>query len=432
MKEEIYQNLIKDMYLINLYAMDANCVKKQQIINDRYTTIHGTMLAIYLYFKWQEKTTGKIAADGMVHNALMTQLIHFSTGNIGVEMEDGKQLKSYHKVKQQVVKEKIAYLSRNLKELEICLVEEENEEIYLFFEQLADLWILMQLYKRGNFLAVEAIRKKVQILTMQNKIEDEEIADIQFQLPGILEQLEDRKKLQEYLQQNEVLKDYDSLAGIAFQLREVYRYSQTNLRVEEDVLYHIYINTVMCVLLADWLTQQGEEIDGDQILLKSCFHDFSEYTGNEIIASMKAYSEETTALFKKIEDKDERKLKESLGPVMYTIIREYKKDKNGYVVDIIDKMIGIMKVWIEETIYGNKMMLKCFTADECKRFQRFYTSPYREELVYPDFYTTLLKSHYIAIMEDFLAQKDMNFFWNREEIQAIRESIEEEKRLLEV
>ena len=188
------------MYLINLYAMDANCVKKQQIINDRYTTIHGTMLAIYLYFKWQEKTIGRIIADGIVRNALTTQLINFSTGNMGVDVENGKQLKSYHQVKQQVVKEKIAYLSRNLKELEICLVEEENEEIYLFFEQLADLWILMQLYKRGNFLAVEAIRKKVQILTMQNKIEDEEIADIQFQLPGILEQLEDRKKLQEYLQ----------------------------------------------------------------------------------------------------------------------------------------------------------------------------------------------------------------------------------------
>ncbi len=430
MKEEVYQNLIQDMYSINLYAMDSNCVKKQQIINDRYTTIHETMLATYFYFKWQEKTKGKIKPDGMIRNALMTQLINFSTGNIGVDIEDGKQLKFYHQVKQQIVKEKIAYLNRNLKELQVNLVEEEKEEIYLFFEQLADLWILLQLYKRGNFLTVEAIQKKIQILTTKNKIEDSEIGNIQSQLPSILDKLKDRQELQAYLQENKILKDYESLAEIAFQLREVYRYSQTNLRVEEDVLYHMYINTVMCILLADWLIQQGENIDVNQILLKSCFHDFSEYTGNEIIASMKAYSEETTALFKKIEERDEKKLEDSIGPVMYEVIQNYKKDKNGYVVDMIDKMIGIMKVWIEEMIYGNKMMLKCFTADECKRFQRFYTSPYRTEFVYPEFYTTLLKSHYIAIMEDFLKQEEMSLFWNKEEIQAIRESIEVEKRLL--
>lgn len=116
MKEEVYQNLIQDMYLINLYAMDSNCVKKQQTINDRYTTIHETMLTTYFYFKWQEKTKGKIESDGMIRNALMMQLINFSTGNIGVDIEDGKQLRFYHQVKQQVVKEKIAYLNRNLKE----------------------------------------------------------------------------------------------------------------------------------------------------------------------------------------------------------------------------------------------------------------------------------------------------------------------------
>lgn len=419
------------MYLINLYAMDSNCVKKQQTINDRYTTIHETMLTTYFYFKWQEKTKGKIESDGMIRNALMMQLINFSTGNIGVDIEDGKQLRFYHQVKQQVVKEKIAYLNRNLKELQINLVEEEKEEIYLFFEQLADLWILLQLYKRGNFLTVEAIQKKIQILTMQNKIENIEIANIQSQLLGILETIGNSQALQDYLRENSVLRDYDKLAGIAFNLREVHRFSQANLVVKEDVLYHIYANTVMCVLLADWLIQQGENIDVNQILLKSCFHDFSEYTGNEIIASMKAYSEETTALFKKIEERDEKKLEDSIGSVMYEVIQGYKKDKNGYVVDIIDKMIGIMKVWIEEMIYGNKMMLKCFTADECKRFQRFYTSPYCTEFVYPEFYTTLLKSHYISIIEDFLKQEEMSLFWNKEEIQAIRESIEVEKRLLE-
>jgi len=432
MKQEIYQNLMEDMYKIKMYAADANHVKKNQPVNNRYTTIHSTMLAIFFFLKLSEKEYGKLnAANDMIQNALMVQLVNFSTGNMGVDSESEKQIKIYHNVKKKIISEKIEFLNRNLKEIKIPFVEiQEDESIFLFCEQLADLWILKQLYMRGNELAYTEIEKKISILTNYSDYEIKEVQKIKSKLPQILENLKNRQKLKQWLNKDEDLKDYENLATVIFNLREVHRFSQAHLIVPQDVLFHLYLNTVICLIMTDWLEKQGEELDKAKILLKSLLHDFGEYTGNEIIASTKAYSLETSQMFEKIEENDERKLKEKIGLELFEIIKKYKTDKEGYVVNIIDKMIGIMKTKTELILYSNKTMLKCFTATECKRFQTFYTNPIRDELKLGNFYTTLLKSHYISIIECFLKQEEMKIYWNEKEIEALKASIEYEKELL--
>ena len=87
-----------------------------------------------------------------------------------------------------------------------------------------------------------------------------------------------------------------------------------------------------------------------------------------------------------------------------------------------------MKILIEVKYYNNLTLLKVFSANECKRFEKFYNYEKIEDSKNRYFYTNLLKLHYIYIIENFLKKEDvMTTYFNKFEIDDIRKSIEREK-----
>ena len=70
----------------------------------------------------------------------------------------------------------------------------------------------------------------------------------------------------------------------------------------------------MSILLAEYSNKNlGENLDIYTIIIKSLFHDFTEYKGTEIITQFKNYNDVTKKMFAEIEENDEKDLKEKIG-----------------------------------------------------------------------------------------------------------------------
>ncbi len=422
--EENYQEIIEDMYKIYLYCIDSNNVKKFQTINNKYTTTDMTMIAAYIFLELakREKISKKEITQ-VIGNAFVKNLINYSTGNFEVDIKDNTQIKIYDKVKENVCIEKIKYLNRILRKLKIKIEEIKNPkvtEIFIYSQQITEIFILIQVYLNGNEFAYEKIIEKVKKL----KIEKSNLNDMNKLFDEILTEIDNKKNILKILKRNNIY----NLISVIFNLRDVYRFSQVNLIVPENVLFHTYVNSVMAYIMCDYLNSFGENIDEYDVITKILFHDFSEYSGNEIISSMKIYSQETHNLFEKIESEDEESLNDLIGKENYDIVKSYKDRFSGYVSEIIDKISGIMKILIEVKYYNNLTLLKVFSANECKRFEKFYNYEKIEDSKNRYFYTNLLKLHYIYIIENFLKKEDvMATYFNKFEIDDIRKSIEREK-----
>ena len=435
MNSDIYSNIIEDMYKIYLFGIDSNYVRRNQPINNKYTTIDETMLSVYIYLKILEKS--KFQNDNkykVIANALIKQLVNSQTGNMGVDVENKEELDLYNRVKKDIINEKIAYMNRNLKVLKINLEDTEEDNIFKFSEELAALFILINIYLSGNELSYNYIEKKIEFLSKYNLDNVPNcINEIKDFITSVLPQnLENKQNLINCLKTHNQMREFYNLVSVANNLMNVYRFSQSHLIIPGNVMFHQYINTVMATIIINYLHTQGEDfINKDKALIINLFHDFGEYKGNEIISSMKSYSKESKKMYEDIEERDENELKNLIGNEFFNLIKQYKTDKEGYIIGIIDKIIGIMKVLIEFEFYQNKNMLRMFKPDECKRFEKFYNYEKVEESKNKYFYTNLLKLHYIYIINKFLKhEEDMYIYWSKEEILAIRDSIEKEKERL--
>lgn len=419
-----YDMLISDMYKIYLYCIDSNNVKKFQTINNKYTTIDTTMLASYIFFQLvQDQNLNTDEAKKIIGNELIKKLVNYSTGNFEVEIENIDQKKAYNEVKNAVLMDKLLSLNKNLDKLKIESVEIKNDELLCLFntsEELAEIFILLELYLTGNEFAYNFIVEKIN----KFKLENSTMKNILTLLDNVIKTIDNKKQLIDILNQNNIYK----LVSVALNLRDVSRFSQLHLIVPENVLFHTYVNTIMLYIFCDYLKNLGENFDKYEVVIKSLFHDFPEYSGNEFIASMKLFSKQTQKLAEQVEQSDEDKLKSLIGDYNLKIVQSYKRDFTGYIADIIDKITGIMKTLIEVKYYNNFTMLKVHTGNEYKRFEKFYDYTRIESSNNKCFYTNLLKLHYIYILETFLKNENiMVTYFSKDEIDNIKSRIEIEK-----
>lgn len=422
-----YNMLISDMYKIYLYCIDSNNVRKFQPINNKYTTIDITMLACYIFFELvQDENLNINDAKLIIGNELIKKLINYSTGNLEVEMENLEQKRIYSKVKNMVFAEKMEDLNKHLEVLKIKLAPIENSELLYLFnvsEELADLFILLDLYLNGNELAYDFIINKINTF----KIENTNKKNLLILFDNVMKNIDNKQKLLSILKQNNIY----NLVRVVLNLRNVSRFSQLHLIVPENVLFHTYENTIMIYVLCDYLKEIGENFDKYEVVFKSLFHDFTEYSGNEFISCIKAFSNETRNLTNHIEQCDENNLKSLIGSYNLEIVQSYKKDYTGYIADLVDKITGIMKTLIEVKYYNNFTMLKIHTGNEYKRFEKFYDYTRIESSNNKSFYTNLLKLHYIYILETFLENENiMVTYFTQDEISYIKSRIQIEKELL--
>ncbi|MBP3707834.1 MAG: HD domain-containing protein [Clostridia bacterium] len=428
MKNNInYDMLISDMYKIYLYCIDSNNVKKFQTINNKYTTIDTTMLACYIFFQLvQDKNLNLNDAKIIIGNALIKKLVNYSTGNLEVEIENVAHKKIYNEVKNIVFKEKMLDLNKNLDILKIDIVEIENAELLRLFytcEELAEIFILLDLYLTGNELAYDFIINKIDMFKLENSY----LENVSTLFNDVMINIDNKRKLLAILNQNNIYK----LVRVALNLRNVSRFSQIHLIVPENVLFHTYENTIMIYVLCDYLKEIGENFDKYEVVIKSLFHDFTEYSGNEFISCMKLFSKETQELVNHVEQCDKDNLKNLISDYNLKIVQSYKKDFTGYIADLVDKITGIMKTLIEVKYYNNFTMLKVQTGNENKRFDKFYDYTRIESSNNKCFYTNLLKLHYTYILETFLENENiMATYFSKNEIDNIKAIIQTEKERL--
>lgn len=213
-------------------------------------------------------------------------------------------------------------------------------------------------------------------------------------------------------------------------LKDVYRYSYLPSQLPENVLLHQYTMTVISIIMAEYCNNNLEDkFDLYTIIVKSLFHDFGEYKGTEIITHFKNYNETTKKMFAEIEEKDEKELESQIGTNLYIIISNYNNGLEGYLSELIDKMLGIMKLWVEVGYFNNNTYIKSINSIYQDRFKRFLKIENIENVHNKEFYLELLREYYIYIKEH-LVEKDLNYFFKyftEGELQQFRSEIKQLK-----
>ena len=343
--------VLEDLFKIYISCIDSYNSKILQTINDKYTIIDKAMLAVYLYVKiLEDRKENSLESEEVLINYLLKQTIYGETGNLALEITDKTKIELYKKVIDELIIEKFEYKNRILKKLKYnykIVKTNEYTELLDFCENVANLSILNSLSRRGNLDARCYLEEKEKNINVENLDKKDKFFKEKF---AILTKIKSNK-----FEETE----YCNLLELALNLKDVYRYSTLTTTMPENVLFHQYIITVSSIIFSQYLNNElKENIDIYKITLKSLFHDFGEYKGNEIVTQVKNYNEDTIKMFKEIEDKDELELKSKIGTNLYDIISNYKEGAEGYISELLDKMFGIMKLWVEVRIYGKQYLCK--------------------------------------------------------------------------
>lgn len=412
-------DIIEDLFKIYLSSMDSYNSKIYQTKNDKYTIIDKAMLAVYLFVKIIEDRNEKNQeVTEVLRNYILKQIIYSETGNLAFEISDKSKAELYHEILEKLIIEKFNYKNRIMKKLKYSytmLELNKYNELLMFLENIAEYAIFRRMNLKGNkeiISLLEHTREKIVAEELNNNDyfynEKKKIVDL------IIDDKFDESQ-------------YGNLMYVALNLRDVYRYSQITTQLPENVLFHQYTVTLMSILLAEYSNKElKENIDIYTIIVKSLFHDFSEYKGTEIITQFKNYNETTKKMFAEIEANDEKELEDKIGENLCSIIYEYKKGAEGYVSEIIDKMLGIMKLWVEVGYLHNYTFIKTIDSVYQDRFKRFLRIEKINEIKNKAFYINLLREYYIYIKQH-LIEKDITYFlkyFTEEELDEYRKEIE--------
>jgi len=414
------KDLIEDFFKIYLSAIESYNSKICQTVNDKYTVIDRSMIAVYLFVKVIEDRNerNQECTDTLV-NYLFNQIIYSETGNIVFEISDDSRKKLYHEILEKIIVEKFEYKNRimtNLKYNYRALEFNKYSDLILFFEDVADFSIFSKMLKRGNQEVIPFFNKaKEKVINYLEKVnKNDYFYKEKEQIINLI--IEDKFNGSQY----------GNLVSVVLNLADVYRYSQMTSQLPENVLLHQYMVTIMSIMIAEYSNRElGENIDIYTILVKSLFHDFSEYKGTEIITYFKNYNDETKKMFAEIEATDEKELETKIGENLYIIISEYKCGPEGYVSEVIDKVLGIMKLWIEVEYFHNYTFIKTINAIYQDRFKRFLRVNDIDEIKNKLFYLGFLREYYIYIKEN-LIEKDLEYFFKyftKQELEKFRTEI---------
>ena len=412
--------ILDDLFKIYLSSIDSYNSKIWQTINDKYTIIDKSMLAVYLYIKILEDRNEKdqIAVDTLT-NYLLKQIIYGETGNLALEITDKTQLDFYNEVINELVIEKFEYKNRILEKLKYNyqVVEDSSyKDLLVFCEKVAELAILDKMAKRGNEEAKSYLIEQTQkILEMSIEKSDEFYPE--------------KSEILQNIQRNALNQtQYGQLLQVVLNLKDVYRYSNLTTVIHENVLAHQYTMAVTGIIFSQYLNQElGENIDIYQVVIKSLFHDFGEYKGNEIVTQVKNYNEDTKKMFKMMEEADEKDLEEKIGKNLFQVITSAMEQQEGYILELLDKMIAIMKLWIEVEYMGNQTYIKSICSIFQSRFKRFKKVEQIDSLKNKQFYLDLVRCCYIYVKEHLLECNPTLLlqYFTRQEQEEMRREIAE-------
>ncbi|MCI8276469.1 MAG: HD domain-containing protein [Clostridia bacterium] len=414
------EEILEDLFKIYNSSIDSYNAKLAQRVNEKYTLIDRAMIASYLYIKiLSNLNIEEAVSKDILINYLFKQVIYGETGNLGLEIANDSRKELYNKVLNNLILDKFEYKNRILKKLKYKYESIDNIEyvsLLEFCELVAETYIFDKLVRRGNVEALEIYNNEKIKLKNEFK-ENSEISKIEKEKNNIIQLILNNKF-------NDT--EYYNLIQVALNLRDVYRYSSLTTVVPENVLFHQYTMTIANVMMVQYMISLGENIDIYSLTYKSLFHDFGEYKGNEIVTQIKNYNEDTKKMFAEIEENDEKELKLLIGNDLYTIIDNYVIGKEGYIADILDKILGIMKIWIEVGYMSNYTYIKAICSLFRERFEKFKDLSRLEEMKDKKFLLKLLKESYIYIKQNLINVNETILFkyFTKEEVKEIEKELE--------
>ncbi len=107
---KLMNDIIEDLIKIYLSSIDSYNSKIYQTVNDKYTIIDKSMIAIYLFIKIIEDRNEKNEdITDVISNYLLKQIIYGETGNLAFEISDKSKEEMYHNILNKLILEKFQY-----------------------------------------------------------------------------------------------------------------------------------------------------------------------------------------------------------------------------------------------------------------------------------------------------------------------------------
>ncbi len=429
---KIIKEIIGDLFKIYNSAIDAYNSLIFQTINDKYTIIDKSLVAVYLYVKILDGLNVKDdEANKVLKNYLLKQVIYSETGNLSLDVSSDTA-KYMQDVLDQLIEDKFAFKNKILTRLKYSyqkISANEYTELMNFCELVSEYCILDKLRNRGNKETLPFIeRTKIKLKEVLKEIlsNDDVISQEKINIINAILNDEFTKNL------------YYSFITVVLNLKDVGRYSTLITIVKENVLFHQYLMAIVNIILAEYVNNQlDEKVDIPKIMYKSLFHDFGEYKGNEIVTQIKNYNDETIRIFAEMEKNDEAELAFILGNNLFNVMINYTKEKEGYIADLMDKILGIMKLWIEVYYMNNMIYLKGICSIYQSRFKKFKDKNRLKDVKNQDFFMDLLKESFIYIKERLLLtnKEILLTYFTEKEIKSFEEELinlkNNEKKFLE-
>ena len=414
------KEIIEDMISIYLSCINSYEARFHQVYNNRYTLVDKGMLTAYLYIKIIEDNNmqGTDSCNNLA-NYLLKQIIYSETGNISLEVPNDK-LKLYNEILDNLVLEKFKYKNRIIKKLKYQYKKIENNpysELLLFLENIAEYAIMKKMFlENNNHIQYLLNKQKNIIINFSNSIEE---TDIFYKVKKQIIKLVSEDKFDE--------SDYGELMHIALNLKDVHRFSSNGIISKpENVLFHTYTVTILSILIVEYCNKElNENIDIYKIMVISMLHDFTEYKGTEIITPFKNYNDITREMFSKIENSDKNDLIENIGPKLGNYLNMIKTTKEGYISELVDKMLPIMRCWIEIGYIHNYTFIGSSHTIYQERLKRFLRVEKIDDLNNKSFFLDLLREFYIYIKENLL-EFDTEYtlkFYTNDELEEFRKEI---------
>ena len=133
-------------------------------------------------------------------------------------------------------------------------------------------------------------------------------------------------------------------------------------------------------------------------------------------------------MFKEIELADQENLKSMIGENLYKVISNCDEEKEGYISEILDKILGIMKLLIEVEYMNNLTYIKSICSIFQARFKKFKNEDRIANIKNREFLIDVLRESYIYIKENMMNKNESIFL--KYFTQTEKETFEDEIRKL--
>lgn len=415
------EDLLEDLISIYISCINSYSARFHQVLNNKYTLVDKAMITSYLFVKIIEDNKMQCEeATNSLLNYILKQIIYSETGSISLEVQQDK-LKLYNEILDSLILEKFKYKNRILRQLKYqykILKENPYSNLLVFLEDIAEYCALERMLSEGQ-LQVQGLfdNKKNTII---NSIGTLGKSDIFYDAKKQIIDLISEKQFNQ--------SEYGELMHIALNIKDVYRFSSCGvISAPENVLFHSYMVTIISILLAEYCNKElNENIDIYKIMVISLLHDFTEYKGTEIIAPFKNYNDITKKMFSEIETADENELIEKIGQKLGDYIHMIKTTKEGYISELIDKMLPIIRTWIEIGYFNNYTFIGTSHTIYQDRLKRFLRVEKIDDLNNKSFFLDLLRECYIYTKGHSLeANTEYSLkFYTPDELNEFRKEIE--------